>query len=68
VRLERADLVEVVLEPDRQAALVRLAREEAVEAQLVGGAQREAAAVRVAVDVVGLARRPTGRPRSSSPR
>ena len=53
-RLERADLVEVVLEPDRQPAGVRGAGEEAVVGELVGAGEREAAAVRVAVDVVGL--------------
>ena len=47
-------LAEVVLEADRHATGVDGIRHPGVEAQLVGGAEREAGVVRVALDVVGL--------------
>src|SRR3954468_6687582 len=53
-RLEGAHLVEVVLEPNREPARMRRAGEEAVVGELVGAREREAARVRVPVDVVGL--------------
>src|SRR5207248_11034085 len=50
--LEAPDLAEVVLEADGEPPVVRELREEHVEADLIGGGQREPGVVRVAVDVV----------------
>src|SRR5436190_6443708 len=49
---EPAHLPGVVLQPDRESALVRLPCEPAVEPELVGRGERESGGVRVAVDVV----------------
>ena len=53
-RLQGGQLVDVILEGDRQAQRVRTGRQVAVEIELVVRGQREAGLVGVAVDVVGF--------------